>query len=375
MPPEPDSWADSPLPFIPGIELSAGFYAEVVRPILETAAPGLPYSAALIGYGSDVLGFDTPLSRDHMWGPRLLVFLPVENFTPTSAALRETVRHRLPLRFRGYPTHFSSPDGEGVRIMQASERGPVEPLIEFHTIPGFLRQELGIESIAGLTPAAWLTFPEQRLLAVTAGAVFHDGLGLEDARAGLAYYPDDVWKYLLACQWMRISQEEPFTGRAGQAGDELGSRIIAARLAQDVMRLGFLYERCYAPYSKWFGSAYRRLAVSGEVLPWLEAALAARAWPEREAALGRAVLCMAALHNRTGLTPRLAEEITSFHLRPFRVLHAERFAEALRAAIEDASLRELGLFGSVNQFCTSTDLLESPAGLGRLAVLYHPPVP
>lgn len=66
--------------FIPGLELSKSFYKEAVKPILETQFSGLRYSAASIGYGSDVLGFDTPVSTDHEWGPRLLLFLSEEDF-------------------------------------------------------------------------------------------------------------------------------------------------------------------------------------------------------------------------------------------------------------------------------------------------------
>ena len=40
-----------------------------------------------------------------------------------------------------------------------------------------------------------LTFSEQRLLTVTAGPVFYDAMGLNDARARFNYYPHDVWLY------------------------------------------------------------------------------------------------------------------------------------------------------------------------------------
>ena len=61
--------------FIPGIKLNQLFYNEAVEPILASAFPGLRYSAALIGYGSDVLGFDSARSTDHEWGLRLVIFL------------------------------------------------------------------------------------------------------------------------------------------------------------------------------------------------------------------------------------------------------------------------------------------------------------
>lgn len=55
--------------FIEGLKLSEIFFFEAVQPILTTHFPGLPYSAARLDYGSEVLGFDTPQSRDHHWGP------------------------------------------------------------------------------------------------------------------------------------------------------------------------------------------------------------------------------------------------------------------------------------------------------------------
>jgi len=38
--------------FIPGLDLSGLFYEEAVAPLLADYFPGLPHSAALIGYGS-----------------------------------------------------------------------------------------------------------------------------------------------------------------------------------------------------------------------------------------------------------------------------------------------------------------------------------
>jgi len=48
-----------------GTALAARYYGEVVWPLLDRHAPGLPHAAALIGWGSEVLGFDSPRSTDH----------------------------------------------------------------------------------------------------------------------------------------------------------------------------------------------------------------------------------------------------------------------------------------------------------------------
>src|SRR6476646_5028710 len=116
-------------PFIPGLQLSAAFYHEVVEPILAQAWPGLPYAAGLLGPGSEVLGFDTPRSTDHNWGPRLLLFLAEADFPRFQSAITANMRHALPPLCRGYPTNYGVPDGEGPRL-PAETSGPIEHKID-----------------------------------------------------------------------------------------------------------------------------------------------------------------------------------------------------------------------------------------------------
>ncbi len=78
-----------PAPFIPGLELAGAFFAEVVRPLLAEAFPQLPHAAALLGSGSEVLGYDSARSTDHNWGPRLQIFLAPGD---AAATLRRSVR-------------------------------------------------------------------------------------------------------------------------------------------------------------------------------------------------------------------------------------------------------------------------------------------
>ncbi|MCS6757984.1 MAG: DUF4037 domain-containing protein [Candidatus Devosia euplotis] len=112
--------------------------------------------------------------------------------------------------------------------------------------------------------------------------MFHDDAGrLGRAREQVAYFPNDVWLYKIACQWRRIAEEKAFVGRAGQVGDDLGSPVIAARPVQDVMRMDFLLERRYAPYAKWFGSAFARLPIAASLRPHLDQALLAGHWEAR----------------------------------------------------------------------------------------------
>ncbi|MFI6876393.1 DUF4037 domain-containing protein [Streptomyces sp. NPDC050400] len=356
--------AETPEPpaFLPGLDLSRILYEEGVRPVLDAAYPGLAYAAARVGSGSEVLGFDTARSADHEWGPRLNLFLADADAAALGPAIRELLAERLPKHVRGWPTHFRSDAGnelDPVSGHMTATDGPVDHRVSVDGIGSWLRCQVGSPT-AELGPLDWLAVPQQRLLETTEGAVFHDGPGtLTAARARLARYPDEVWRHLLACQWQRISQEEAFVGRCAEVGDDLGSAVVAARLVRDLMRLCLLVDRRYAPYGKWLGTAFARLPVAGRLTPVLRGALAATTYPDRESRLCEAYETVAALQNATGLTEPVDPSCRPYHSRPFRVLHADRFARALAATVTEPALRDRPLTGSVDQWVDSTDHLTS----------------
>jgi hypothetical protein len=189
--------------------------------------------------------------------------------------------------------------------------------------------------------------PQQRLAGVTAGKVFRDDDGaLTSVREQLGWYPEPVWRYLLACQWQRISQEEAFVGRCAEVGDQLGSVLVAGRLVRDLVHLCLLLERRYAPYLKWLGSAFRQLDLADALLPSLQGTLAARDFATCERHLCSAYLLVATKHNESGLTEPIDPSSRSYFGRPYLVLHAERFARALQETINHAGLRALPLTGT-----------------------------
>ncbi|HZD11200.1 MAG TPA: DUF4037 domain-containing protein [Candidatus Binatia bacterium] len=210
------------------------------------------------------------------------------------------------------------------------------------------------------------------MLGLTAGQIYHKGLGaVARLQEKLAYYPHDVWLYLQHAQWQRIGQEEPFVGRAGVVGDDLGSAVIAARLVRDLIRLGFLLERRYAPYAKYFGAAFARLACAPTLLPILQRVLRATSWQEREQHLSQAYTELARCFNALGITHPVATEVAPFHSRPFLVIHGETIGHPAWEAIEDPAVKQLprGL-GKVDQHVDSTDVLSYPARFRALAGLY-----
>jgi hypothetical protein len=374
-------------PFVPGVELARLFYAEVVRPLLDQAFPDLPHSAGLLGPGSEVLGFDTPRSTDHNWGPRLQVLVSDADSGGRAAEIDAMLTDRLPAWFRGYPTVFPASGAP-----EASARH----WVEVRGLGQWLTGTLGFDPRGGITMGDWLATPTQRLAEVTCGAVFHDGLAgagppgalgagpagtsgggpagtsgggpagtsgggspgaLGAARAALRWYPRDVWRYVLACQWQRIGEEEAFPGRCTEAGDDLGSAVVTARLVRDLMRLTLLMHQRYPPYSKWLGTAFARLPAAAPLIPLLAAAISSTAWPERERNLCAAYRAAAALHNDLGVGEPVDVGTMQYYDRPYQVLDAGRLVAALQRAIADPEIRQLAPIGAVDQFVDSTDAL------------------
>jgi hypothetical protein len=333
--------------FVAGRVLAAAFHAEVVGPLLD----GLPHAAALWGTGSDVPGYDTAQSTDHGWGPHLQVFVA------DVPAARAILDDGLPSTFRGWPVRYGW------------DAVPVQHHVRVNTLTDWLHGHLGLDPRDGMTALDWLMVPQQILLEVTSGPVFADPDGeLHRVRGLLAAFPPQVRLWVLGCQWDRVGEEEAFVGRAAQVGDELGARIVAARLVRELMRVGFLLAGVYWPYMKWFGTAFGRLPIAADLGPLFVEALTAR-----EDALVAAFEAAARAHNASGLTAPVDPTARPFHTRPFRVLGAGRFAEACRAALTDPVLAGLPPIGSVDQVVDSTPVLSNIATARRLRALYRVP--
>lgn len=345
--------------FIPGKELSRRFYHEAVKPVIENLMPGLVYSAGLIDYGSDVLGYDDEVSRDHQWGPRLSIFLSPDDMTACSERIDVELSEKLPRQFCGYSVNFSGTRADYIRRMEFSEEGKVSHIIRIHSPEQFFKEHLGWDIPSSIGTQDWLAFPQQKLLTVRKGELFHDGLEMEILRKKLQYYPDDVWLYLMACEWKMIGNEEAFVGRCGDIGDENGSRIIASRILSRIMNLCFFHERTYIPYSKWFGTAFSELKSAEKLGGIIDSVLSAAQWKEREEHMSQAYLYSAGKHNSMNITKAVPAEIKPYYGRNYMVIFAGNFADALLECVKDPLLKDSGAFGNIEQITGVLDLHEN----------------
>jgi hypothetical protein len=352
-----------------GLELSRRFYFEAVRPVLERDFPDFEHGAALIGYGSDVIGYDDETSQDHEWGPRVYLFA---NDTSRAREIHGRLAGALPTTFAEFSTHFGPTDEQGTVKLTPVAAGPVAHRVQVLDLGDFLRQRIGIDPRDGFDTRDWLRTPTQRLLELTAGDVFADPTcELTRVRQQLAFYPHDVWLYAMAGHWQRLAEYEHFVGRTGSRGDDLGSRLLAASLARDLMRLGFLQRRRYAPYAKWFGAAYAQLDLPERDA--LERAVRADEWPAREDALVDAYEAVARRHNELGVTEHVDPSVRPFWGRPFRVLFADRFTHALLAAVTDPDVRALSHpVGAIDAVSDNTAFLVRPELWTRVRLYDRP---
>ena len=345
-------------PGLRGAELARAFFTEVVAPLLDRAGPRLGYAAARLGSGSDVLGLDDAQSRDHDWGCRLTLLVDAEAGDQVPR-IRRLLEDELPERFRGFPVRFP-----------VTWDSSVTHKVDVATVADFAVSRLGVDPTRGMSVLDWLTVTGQGVLEVTAGPVFADRTrALAPARALLAWYPPDVERYVLAAGWRRLGQLMPFLGRTAQAGDELGSRLLSAGLAADLVSLAFTLSGRWAPYAKWRGTVFRSLPVAARLGSLVEDAVAAPGWRERESALAAACQVLLDVQRERG-HPAPAAAVIPFYDRPYRTID-EAVPAQLLAGIGDPDVARLPLVGSVEQWADSTDVLASPGRRAALQAAYR----
>lgn len=342
----------------PGASLSCAFFTDEVRPVVQHVLGHVGFLAGRLGSGSDVIGRDDDTSRDHDFGCRLTLLVD-DDAAHRVGDLDEQLEAELPDFFSGHPVRF-----------QTTWDGRTRHKIDVHTVHEFAHSRLGFDLRRSLTPTEWLCLTGQSVLEVVGGPVFHDSTASYRTIIDmLSWYPDDLWYFVLASAWQRLSQELPFVGRTGQRGDEAGSRIVAGRLSRDLMHLAFVLNKTWPPYPKWMGTALLDLPDGPALGHTLEKVTSAGGWQERQSAIGQAVEQLAGRQRDVGL-PTPSAAIVPFFDRPYVTTH-EGLVTALTDKIEDDQIRELPRIGSIEQWCDNVDLLCRPARRAAATRLYE----
>ena len=245
---EPDPVAVQVKSSVKAMDLGRDFFHEVVLPIMEKVCPQLLSQAACgrFGLGSECLGLDDALSQDHHWGPRVDIMLPEAVFQKEAQASMALVTQAFPKAFRGFKLEAGHVGSAGL-----APEG----------MDSFLMRSVGITT-APQTDAQWLNIPEEDIIHVINGEVWHDGLGaftrMREAYNG--YYPDLVWKRRIA-HWCRYVSGMGLyaTHRAVLRKNYPAAYIAFGQTIKLTLELTFLLNRTYFPYNKWLYTLFKKL--------------------------------------------------------------------------------------------------------------------
>ncbi len=264
---------------VSAIDLGEAFFVEVVRPAIAEKYPEVLEQGAFgrFGYGSECLGLDDAISRDHHWGPQVDLLLPQQLLNQLGPNPFESVLAQFPTEFRGYK-------------MMAGQGGAVglAPV----SIESFLSRTIGRQ-----TPPAssfdWLDIAEEDIIHIINGKIFSDKRGeFAEIRGIFAnYYPDDVWKRRIA-HWCRHASGMGLYAmqRAHTRGNIPYAFTTFARTIKFTIELVHLLNRQYFTYDKWLYPLFCKLPiVAPKMRPLIEQAVEqAVTWPERIALLEQA---------------------------------------------------------------------------------------
>lgn len=249
--------------------LGKAFFEQVVRPAMARVCPRVLEAAAVgrFGWGSECFGMEDALSRDHHWGPRVDLLLPASVFAQVDESVWREVSTGFPDSFEGFALEPGHVGGAGL--------APED-------LDGYLMRMIG-RTTPPVSDAEWLAIPEEDILHVINGEVWHDGAGAFTAmREALgAYYPDVVWRRRVA-HWCRYASGMGLYAlyRAVLRENWVNAHTTLARSMKFTIELAFLLNKTYFPYDKWLYPKFRELPelapamtplideLAGDKTPW-----------------------------------------------------------------------------------------------------------
>ena len=217
-------------------------------------------ATGLAGSGSECLGFDDEVSRDHDFEPGFCIFLPGEDVVDRKAAFAlERAYAKLPGEFMGVRRAKVSPVG-GARhgVMRTAD---------------FMMDKTGTPD-GNLSALQWLSLPDFALAEAVGGEIFDDRYGeITAIRKRLRRRPSDIRFKKLAGQLLMMAQSGQYNyNRCLRHGETAAAQLAVTEFVKSTMAAVFLINDEYQPYYKWSFRAMRalpRLSLEAELLEYL----------------------------------------------------------------------------------------------------------
>ena len=236
-----------------GIELSRAFYEEYGKPMLEREFSEYVdrIAVGLVGHGSECLGFDDEISRDHDFEPGFCMWLTENDEEKIGFKLFRSYS-KLPSEYNGFKLKEKSLYGNNSKgVMKISE---------------FYKYYTGICG-APQSNLDWLYTPSHYLAEATNGEVFCDTLGeftriRNEIKHGM---PEDVrLKKLASCAFLLAQTGQYNYSRCLSHGESGAARLALSKFVMQGMETIFLLNKVHMPYYKWAFRSMTKLPVLGE---------------------------------------------------------------------------------------------------------------
>jgi Domain of unknown function (DUF4037) len=242
-----------------GLEIARDFFFSWGRPFLTDQFPHLTdrIAAGRIS-GSDVLGGDDEISRDHDWGPQFDLFLSADDYAAFGEPLSRAMNEAAPNPWKGY------------RLAGAGDRS-----VRVESVPVWFQNHFKLGRLP-MTVADWpptSTVSESELYFLRHGEIWLDGTGeLGKWRSVLHEYPAEILRTRLAEECFRVWHhgEYNFVQRMARRRDPIAIAVCLGEFVTGVMRIVLLMSRDFTPYWKWLAYEFRKRSEARSYVGLLE---------------------------------------------------------------------------------------------------------
>lgn len=227
-----------------GLDVARGFFQDWALPYLRTEFPQISERCAcLVCGGSQSLGNDDELSRDHGWGPSFQIVLTNEDARRWGRKLTRKINDAAPREWAGM-----------------KYRG-MNDTIKVYSLSRWFR-ELGTPPHPPKDAKSWLRIQECQLYIFRHAPIFHDPLGELTARKqAFHFYPREAWLQRISDETFSVWHygEYNFIDRMVYRRDSAAIAICLGSFIESTMKLCLLLNEDYAPYWKWLAAEFRKV--------------------------------------------------------------------------------------------------------------------
>ncbi len=228
-----------------GLEYSREYYNKYGKTMLDGQFSDIKdrIAVGVVGEGSECLGFDDEISRDHDFDFGFCMWLTEKDYEGFGFKL-ERAYSKLPREFMGLTRDTLSPVGGKRRSVM--------------TIGDFYTHHLGTPSVPESLDF-WLYTPSYALLNASNGEVFADSLGSFSSirERILCGYPEDIRLKKLAGHTLLMAQSGQYNyNRLLARGERGGAQLAIFEFVRHAISAVYLLNNSYEPFYKW---AYRGL--------------------------------------------------------------------------------------------------------------------